>query len=494
MPADELYLQSIQALESGDLDAAKRQINRLLEEEPKSQRAIVLTAHHLELQQEPQQAMELLQTFVTSSPDNAVARTNLARLQLKSGDRTKALSTLRFGLMQKPNQERALHLYAAMLQEDQGLQGALTGLKTLAGGPSAWLPAWVGAQLAAAHGAPEHIEDFLVEAASRAKTIFPPDLSSLTKLLEAVPKAQFHTLCVRLRSYCSPAAQAWLDAALERQQGPGAQDTSGVTFTTHIRRSVWRHLSSLGSSCSIGLAPVHLVKPEAWGVSEVSGRLSRGFALLLAERLDSEPSGPTASVFIDSQVNGLLALSGPATGSELASRAQPSHQYLLSSYLSAQGAEDFILDAEIYDARGAYLERESCRATHPGQCLNLLASRLTERFPKTEVSDSSQSTPPSPDLNIEDALARDAVVTFLLLREKKLDVEVVKNPGLLLDQLVHYALNSETESALLTLWAGIEAAASESIPSAEAQRAVMASILENNPRLKVWTSGAEPKS
>lgn len=488
MQNDDLYIQSIQSLESGDLDSAKSQLELLMEREPTSQRVAVLSARHLELRQAPQKAMALLQTFVSSNPDNAVARTNLARLQLKSGDRSKALSTLRFGLMQNPNQERSLHLYAAMLQEEDGLPHALAGLKTLAMGPSAWLPAWVAAQLAAAQGAEERIGDLLVDAATRAEDIFPPSLPALTDLLEKVPNAQFANLCLRLRSYCSHDAQAWLDQRLERHRpltaGPG-----GAPSTSHIEHSVWRHLISSSGSCSLGIAPIHCVRPETWGVAEISGRLSRGFALLLAELLDSQPSGPAASVFIQCRAQGLMTGSGPANGAELAARAQPSHQHLLSSYLSAQGPEDFILDAEIYDTQGIYLARESCRAKHPGHCLGLLANRLGERFSKTEELSGPQS--PSPGLEVEDALARDAAATFLLLGEKTLGFEAVKNPGLLLDRLVHYALDSETESALLTLWAGIEAAAQAEVPGAQAQRDVMAGILDNHPELAAWTRKPE---
>jgi hypothetical protein len=93
-----------------------------------------------------------------------------------------------------------------------------------------------------------------------------------------------------------------------------------------------------------------------------------------------------------------------------------------------------------------------------------------------------------PDLEVEDALARETVASFLLCAEGALSTKALGNPGLSLDALVNYAVKAESGSALLTLWAGIEAAARAGLPGGQAQQAVMADILARNEGLAYWTA------
>jgi hypothetical protein len=429
----------------------------------------------------PEEAARVLESFIAGGRDNAVARSNLARLQWKNGDRTRAITTLRFALTQDPNQERALHFYAALLEQDAGWPGALGALEALAQAPGAWLAAWVGAQLASSRE-PEQVGRLLLLAAKQARVPFPPNPDNLLDLLASLPQEQQREVAGALRAFCRQEAQQKLDALLAV---PRLGPQGGESVATCLRRSVWRHLSQPQTSSALGLAPICLIKPEGWGVAEVAGRLGRGFALLIAESLDAI-AGCSAAVILETvPVAGVVARPSPQSGPDLAQQAGGSCGYLLSSYMSFKAPNEFILDTEIYDDKGTYVSRESCRAAHPGACLQQLAQRLSASL----ISGATpEPLPPMPDLEVEDALARETVASFLLCAGRALSAKALGNPGLSLDALVNYAVKAESGAAVLTLWAGIEAAARAGLPGGQAKRSVMADILARNEGLAYWTA------
>jgi hypothetical protein len=479
---DGLYLDLIGMMEANqDPDTIAPALDDLAKLEPESQRVVVLRASLLEHQGRLVEAAQMLEAFVAGRSDSAVARTNLARLQWKAGQRSLALATLRLGLMKDPNQERPLHLYAALLEEDSNFAGALGSLRLLAGSPGAWLPAWVGAQLAASRQ-PEEAGPMLLMAARQSQVPFPPNPAGLMQLLEALPSHSQRSLAIELRPYCHQQAQILLDAFLARPQAPNAL-TEGVAVTV-LRRSVWRHLSQPQQMSELGLAPICLIKPESWDVEQVAGRLGRGFALLVAETLDAI-AGCSAGVVLETVPGaGVVARDTPQTGALLALQAGDSCRYLISSYLSFRTPNEFILDAEIYDQKGTYLARESCRAAHPGACLQQLAQRLCASL--TATADPGP-LPPMPDLELDDALAREAVASLLLCSRGALRVNALGNPGSLLDGLVEYAVRGDTAPSLLTLWAGIEAAARAGLSGGQQQRDILTQVLAANDDLAYWT-------
>lgn len=476
---DDIYLNILATLESqGELDLAQTDLDILAAHEPHSQRVAVLQSALEERRGHLPEAQAVLERFITTHLDSGVARANLARLQWKSGQRERALATLRFALMTEPNQERSLHLFAALLEEDGGLDLALSNLRLLAQNPGAWQPAWVAAQLASSR-APEQAGELLVLAARQSRMIFPPNVASMMALLRSLPKP--HEAAVALRPFCRSEAQAALDLFLAQLSRPAS--SPGAISVTCLRRSVWRHLSQPQSRSALGLAPIIILKPEGWGVQEVSGRLARGFALLVAETLDALAGASVAVVLETVPQAGVVTRDKPLGGKELARLAGSSCQHLLSSYLSFQPPNEFILDTEIYSHTGEYLGRESCRAAHPGACLQQLAQRLSASL----VSAGEAPLPPTPDLEVEDALARESAAALVLCAEGALSPETLSNPGRLLDGLVEYTLKNQGGPAFLTLWAGVEAAGRAGLPGGEAQQAMLTELIAANEGLSYWT-------
>lgn len=480
---DELYLDLIALLEKGEnLQGMRQALTTLREHEGDTQRVVVLEATLLEREGRLQDSRELLESFIASNLESGVARANLARLQWKAGERAQAVGTLRFGLMKEPNQERSLHLLAAWLEEEAGLSGALGSLRVLSANPGAWLPAWVAAQLAVTRR-PHEANEFLLLAARQAQVPFPPNVASLLQLVRSLPDSR--AVAAALRPYCRAEAQAELDALLS--EPPAVRPVSAAELkVTCLRRSVWRHLSQPQTGSALGMTPVLLIKPESWGVEQVAGRLARGLALLLAESLDALAGGSVA-VIIESVPQGVVTRDKPVTGSELARLAGASCEHLLSAYLSFRPPNEFILDAEIYNHKGDYLTRESCRAAHPGACIGQLAQRLSASL----ASAGGPPYPPTPDLEIDDALARETVASLVLCAQGALSPHALTNSGQLLDALVQYALQSQSGPALLTLWAGVEAAARAGLPGGEAQREMLAEILADNADLVTWTGQSQ---
>ena len=475
---DELYLDVITLLEKGEnLEKAHQLLATLREHECDTQRVVVLEAALLEREGRLQDSQERLQRFIAANLDCGVARSNLARLQWKGGERARAIGTLRFGLMKDPNQERSLHLLAAWLEEESDLPGALSSLRVLAQNPGAWLPAWVACQLASTR-APLDAGDFLVLSARQAQIPFPPNVTTLVELVGSLPDSR--TVAAAIRPYCRADAQAALDALLSEPPAVGPASASELKVTC-LRRSVWRHLSQPQPCSALGLCPIVLIKPESWGVEQVAGRLARGLALLMAESLDALTGGSVA-VILETVPPGVITRDKPVAGADLARLAGSSCKQLLSAYLSFRPPSEFILDAEIYSSKGEYLTRESCRADHPGACIGQLAQRLSTNL----VSADSSPYPPTPDLEIDDALARETVASLILCAEGALSPSALANSGQLLDALVQYALQSESSSSLLTLWAGVEATARAGLPGGEAQREMLAQILSGNADLVAW--------
>jgi hypothetical protein len=258
---DQLYFEIVAMLEQGQVTEAEAALPRLCQAEPNSQRVAVLQAALWERKDRPEEATRVLESFIAGGRDNAVARSNLARLQWKKGDRTRAITTLQFGLMQDPNQERALHFYAALLEQDGGWSGALGALEALAQAPGAWLAAWVGAQLASSRE-PEQVGRLLLLAAKQARVPFPPSPDSLLALLASLPQEQQCEVAGALRPFCRQEAQQKLDALLAV---PRLGPQGGESAVTCLRRSVWRHLSQPQTNSALGLAPIGLIKPEGWG-------------------------------------------------------------------------------------------------------------------------------------------------------------------------------------------------------------------------------------
>lgn len=460
------------------LEAAIEELER---REPHSQRATVVRASWLEQQGRSEEAVEVLEAFAKKHRDCGVARTNLARLQWKAGQRPQALANLRLGLITDPNQGRALHLYAALLEEDSSFSGALGSLRLLAGRPGAWLPAWVGAQLAASRE-PAEVGPLLLLAAQQSQQPFPPHPGDLRDLVKAVSPGSQRELAQNLRPYCTSEAQRLLDALLA-EPATLSSPVQGLVVTL-LRRSVWRHASQPQGTVDLGLSPVVVIRPEEWGVGEVAGRLSRGLALLAIETLDAL-AGCSAAVLVESVPEaGVVTRESPLTGELLASQAKGGCTHLLSSYLSFRSPTEFILDAEIYDRQGSYVGRESCRAPHPGACVQQLAQRLCASLATT--ASGSEPSPPLPDLELEDALAREAVASLLLCAEGALHLRTLGNPGRLLDGLVEYAVQRESASSLLTLWAATEAAARAGLSGGEPQREILSEVLAANEALAFW--------
>lgn len=479
---DELYLDLIDHLENDRLSEALRCYDSLTSIEPSSQRAIVAGAQLLEKAGHPEQAQEKLETYVATNLDAGVARANLARLYYKAGERSKAVSTVRFALMRAPNQERSLHFYAALIQEDGGIQGALDTLKLLSDMPGAWLPAWVAAQLARAHDLPERIAEFLLLAARNSQSPFPPNPESFRELFMAVPTQDRRALANSLRSYCRVEARGFLDLVLSAT-APRYLSSDTPSHSHPLRRSVWRHLVAPTQRSLLGLGPVSFIKPETWGVAEVAGRLGRGYALLVSEALDAR-AGLEAAVLLETDpARGLITRSGPLPGTLLASLAGSSCTHLISSYLSFRDPSEFVLDVEIYSSDGIYSGRESFRAAHPGACLSALSDRLASLGP---ASPSDSPRPPEPSFDLPDALARESVAVLTLCAEEGLAVETITNPAQLLDQLVEYAVGAQNGAAMLALWAGVEAAARAHLEAGLLQRPLVREILEQNPQIHTW--------
>jgi hypothetical protein len=476
---DDLYLDIVSSLEAG-AEPDPAELGRFNALEPGSQRQVVLSAYLLEIEGRHQEAAALLEGFIEAHFASGVARANLARLQWKGGEADKALATLRLALLQDPNQERALHLYAALLEGQSGISGALLGLEGLAGNQGNWLPAWVGAQLAGARE-PSQLSRFLLLAARQAGPVFPPNSERLLHLLSLLPSTSQRELAAGLRPFCHQQAQAMLDQLLEQlPHSPG--ETPTQTAVTFLGRSVWRHLTQPLTRASLGLAPVCLIKPETWGVADIAGRLGRGFSLLLAELLDATVDCQPAVILESHPQAGMIVHNKPLPGNLLASQAGSFGDRLLSSYLSFHPPQDFILDAELYDSAGNYLARESCRALHPGECVEQLAQRLAGGL----TALSSGTRPPTPSLSVQDALARDAAASFVLCAEGALSAAALGNSGLLLDTLVAYALQAQNAAALLTLWAAVEAAARADLPGGSAQRESLAEVMSVNAELTFW--------
>lgn len=480
---EELYHKLLSLLERrDDLESAALALEEFHQQEPDSQRTAVLEAVLKERQGRIEEAVGVLENFIARCSDNAVARSNLARLYWKTGDSSKALSSLRFALIQNPNQERSLHLYASWLESQSQLSGALSGLALLSQTPGAHLPAWVAAILSEVR-APERIAELLLLSARQATAPFPPDLDTFARLLAAVPETQRRTTAQALRPFCHQQAVLDIDELLA--QTTSAVNSQRPTKSHRLQRSVWRHLSAPLATTSLGLAPVCLISPQKWGVLDLSGKLGRGFALLTCEMLDSLQNVSCSALLETVPESGLLRRDTPHSGESLALPAEGSCERLVSTYLSFQEPDQFLLDAELYSAQGHYLGRHSFRALHPGECLRQLAEKLVSLFPgQSSVTD----LPPPPHLDIDDALARDAVASLILCAEGALEPTTLGNPGLILDNLVQYALQSGDASSMLCLWAGIEAAARAGLPSGQEQRAAFEEILKSNSSLTAWIS------
>lgn len=482
MNADELYLDLIGHLEARRQEQARAGLAKLAELEPDSQRVAVAQAHWWENQGDLEQARQGLEAYVAQRSDNGIARANLARLQYRAGERATALSTLRFALTLAPNQERSLHLYAALLQEDGGLQAALEALRLLAQPAGAWLPAWVGAQLALAHDDASHqAVELLLVAARRANVPFPPHPDALRAMFTRLPATEQRTLAMAIRSFCRPDFQPFLDAVLA-DLGPPAR-SSAPPRVTLLNRSVWRHLAHRLPTPVMGVGPISVIRPESWGVVEIAGRLGRGYALLLGELLDAI-GGIAAVVPLESHLaEGWAHRQGPLPGALLASQTG-SRCPLISAYLSySASAEEFVLDADYFDPQGAYTGRVSCRAQHPGACVQELALRIMD---SSALAAQPPPRPPRPGLEIDDALARETVASLILCAEGALRLSSLGNPGMLLDHLVEYAVGAQSEAAMLTLWAGVEAAARAGLEAGIAQRVPLRDLLLEKPALAGW--------
>ncbi len=480
---DERYFQLMARLEAGDDPASfAHEVALLAQGEGETQRLAVLEAAIAERQGRPEDAMARLERFIASKSDNGVARANLARLQWTAGERVKAVGTLRFALVQAPNQERSLHLYAAWIEQQTGFESALRSLELMSGTAGAWRPAWVGAELASSR-LPSRVAPLLLLAASHSKGPFPPSAERLWELLDAVPASEHHATCAALRSYCDSETQAHLDERMERPR-PRPPIVSALKVTA-LQRSAWRHLVGADEDLLLGIAPICLIKPEAWGVGEVAGRLSRGLALLLAEALDALSGGPAAVLLQTVPEAGVVTRPTPQSGAELAAQNAGRCEKLISAYLSFREPGEFLLDVELYDGRGGYLNRASCRGSDPGACLDQLARQLASALP----SNPSASPPPYPSLGVEEALVRETVASFVLCAEGTLKLSALGNPDRSLQALVEYALRAGTADALLCLWAAVEAGARAGVPGGEGQRAMIAEVMAAHPELAVYLNG-----
>lgn len=484
---DELYLDFVDHLEGGRFDQAEQSCEALSSLEPKSQRSVVAQAQLAEKRGDENRAVSLLESFTGSNLDAGVARANLARLYYKAGDRSKAVSTLRFALMRAPNQERSLHFFAALLQEDSGLQASLESLRLLAQMPGSWLPAWVAAQLAANQNSPEKISEFLLIAAKNSPTPFPPNPESFRELLMAVPPQERRAAANSLRPYCRSDVHGFLDLLLSATQPRYLSSPSPPTVHC-LRRSTWRHLAQPESPSLLALGPICMLKPDSWGVAEIAHRLERGFALLACEALDSLASINAAVPLETIPSRGIFTRPGPLPGSLLAAQAGSSCTHLVSSYLSFREPSNFVLDVELYTSKGEYSGRDSFRALHPWGCLEALVHKLASLN-----SGPSEATkrPPMPKLDLADALARDAVASLTLCAEGALTLEALANPGLLLDQLVEYTVGNQSPASFLTLWAGVEAAARAGLEAGLTQRPVVLDLMKDDPELEAWVVGRE---
>ncbi len=487
LDSDELYLDFVSNLEAGQTEEAERVWIELAKQEPRSQRSVVAQAQLAEQRGREDEALSLLESFTSTNFDAGVARANLARLYYKAGDRSKAVSTLRFALMRAPNQERSLHFFAALLQEDSGLQASLESLRLLAQMPGSWLPAWVAAQLAANQNSPEKISEFLLLAAKNSATPFPPNPESFRELLMAVPPQERRAAANSLRPYCRADVHGFLDLLLSATQPRYISSPSPPTVHS-LRRSTWRHLARPESSSLLAIGPICLLKPESWGVSEIAHRLERGLALIACEALDSFASVSAAVPLETIPSRGIFTRPGPLPGTLLAAQAGSSCSHLVSSYLSFREPSNFVLDIELYTSKGEYSGRHSFRALHPSGCLEAMVQTLATLA--TSLS-TERNHPPMPKLDLPDALARDAVASLILCAEGALSLEALANPGLLLDQLVEYTVGNESPASFLTLWAGVEAAARAGLEAGLTQKPVVRDLLKQDPSLAAWVSEAE---
>lgn len=482
---DGRYLELMARLEAGDDPTSLADdVALLVQGEGETQRLAVLQAAIADQQGQPQEAMALLERFIASKSDNGVARANLARLQWTAGERVKALGTLRFALVQAPNQERSLHLYAAWTEQQTGFESALRSLELMSGTAGAWRPAWVAAELASSR-LPARVSSLLLLAAGQSKAAFPPSVERFFELLDAIPAADRHAAGATLRPFCDSATQALIDEWLER---PRLQPrVAGALKVTALQRSAWRHLVGAEVDLQLGVAPICLIKPQAWGVAEVAGRLSRGLALLLVEALDALSGGPAAVLLQTVPEAGVVTRPTPLSGEELAAQNAGRCEKLISAYLSFREPGEFLLDVELYDGRGGYLNRASCRGSDPGACLDQLARQLVSALGSNR---SETSPPPYPSLGVEEALVRETVASFVLCAEGALKPSALGNPDRSLQALVEYALRAGTADALLCLWAAVEAGARAGVPGGEGQRTMIGEVMAAHPALLEWTGEA----
>lgn len=479
---DALYYEAVRELELGSTELALR----FVKEEPESERSAIVQSQLHEIAGNTQSAADVLSEFIKKHLDSGVARGNLARLQWQLGQPDKALTTLRFALAQKPNQERTLHFYASLLEEQNGFNSTYRALLGLSKPEGAWMPAWVAAILSATRGEEQLSLEALLQCAQRSGGRFPPHADSFLTLLERFEAQRKTEAWQALRPYCSAEITQRGDRMFASMPEAVSGKPDRVVMGSIIGGTASHALLSREVS-TVFLTPVRLIKPESWHASEIAGALGRGLALLLAEFLLSK-SGVVAEVGIPSSPeNGLLFSQELPPVSELLKLAPEGTGLILSAYLSRKADGSFTVDCEKYDGRGGYLGHTTANAVEPGLCIESLAGQLDASLT------ASPNELPSwrPSIDLDGLMAKDTAAAFLLCQSGALNRNRLPNPGLSLDLLAEHASGSQNPLDLVSYYNAVCAADSLGVPSASEQRALVTSLLQKDETLRQFIQAEE---
>lgn len=479
-PSEEFYLAAIREFEKGSLEAARGFVEKLSRLEPDSERSVILKALLLEEDGQLSYAVSLLEDFTRKNLQSAHARSNLARLQWRTGDHRRALMTLRLSLAQEPNQERALRLFASMVESELNFKSAYEQLMMMAGTPSAWLPAWLAAELATVFGDIAQVETALSRAMERRAPSFPRE--RLLKILLSLRGREAGRVWDLVRPYAPPELLPEFDqrflAARNYGQAPEARQWSQGL----LRGGVFGSLLAPGESPTVALSVVHFLDGEKLVEGSLLGRLERGFSLLLAELLLLR-FGVVADLSLPFvPQGGLVDEEGPTSGERLALRHKDTPaDRLVSLYLSAQKSGELVLDAEFYQKDGTYVGRCAARGEGPERALAEMVDLLGERvYPTIDpVVFLGWESP----LGLTHALAREVAAAFVLCGRNEMSMVAIPNPGLSLELLSETALESGTAADLLTLSVALRSAEACGVATAGQQRALLEEVALRDPGL-----------
>lgn len=493
-PNEEFYFAAIREFEQGSLEGARAFVEKLSRLEPDSERAVILKALILEEDGQIPQAIGLLEDFTRKNLRSAHSRSNLARLQWRAGEHRRALMTLRISLAQEPNQERALRLFASMVESELSFKSAYDQLMMMAGSPKAWLPGWVAAELALTFGDYEQVESALRRALERRPVEFPTD--RLLKILLALGENRAGRCWELARPYAPSMILGEFDERfLPRMKSREAPDKEKWT-QGRLLGGVIGGLLARDKVAASALSTVRLIGGEILMGAEMMGRLERGLALLLAELLLIRFGVVAELSFPLVAEEGFVDEKGPTSGELLKARhGSEFMERLVSLYLSVQKSGEFVLDAELYDRDGVYLGRCASRGAGPEEALADMTLRLGEFLPSA-LDPRPYDGWESP-LSLTHALAREVAAAFVLCGEGAMSIDAIQNPGFSLELLTETAIESGSAADLLALLAALRGAAYCRVETAEEQRALLERTLERDPGLagvlSSWPSAGPPR-